>query len=164
MIWPWTALARSIASDLGFVGVVANAVVSQRAPVSDLTVEVSGPGVAYDALGRRIVFSALQTVNVAQDVNGVSTTVVSVGQERIVSVFLEFDRLLSDPRIDGHSNTVFFREDEHFKIFALQGTEAPAAAASTAPSQIQRVPEITDDTLLMNCSSGTRDHPGPKRA
>src|SRR5262245_19248794 len=64
-----------LVGDLGFVGVLANAVVSPHAPVPNLTVDVSGPGTALDQLGRRLFFSGLQNVNVAQDDNGVSTAV-----------------------------------------------------------------------------------------
>ena len=42
---------RNLPADLAFVGVVAGAVVSQHAPVPDLTVDVSGPGIVYDQLG-----------------------------------------------------------------------------------------------------------------
>ena len=118
-----------LAGDLGFVGVLANAVVSQHAPVADLTVDVSGPGIILDQLGQRVFFSALQNVNVAQDDNGVSTDVSANGKERVVSVFVKFDRVLSDPRIDGNSLTVFFQRDESFKFSVAQGAEAAAGAA-----------------------------------
>src|SRR5512141_2284057 len=94
---------HDLAADLGFAGVLANAVVSQHAPVPDLTVDVSGPGSILDPLGQRIFFSALQNVDVSQDENAVSTAVTTAGNERIVSVFAKFDRTLSDPRIDGNS-------------------------------------------------------------
>jgi hypothetical protein len=64
-----------LAGDLGFVGILANAVVSPHAPVPNLTVDVSGPGTALNQLGQRIFFSGLQNVNVAQDDNGVATEV-----------------------------------------------------------------------------------------
>lgn len=88
---------QNLAADLGFVGILANAIASQHAPVADLSVDVSGPGAVLDQLGQRIFFSALQNVNVAQDDGGVSTSVSAAGQEKIVSVFLKFDRALSDP-------------------------------------------------------------------
>src|ERR1700759_4565018 len=86
-----------LVGDLGFVGVLAGAVVSPHAPVPDLTVDVSGPGTIFDPLGQRVFFSALQNVNVAADDNGVSTAVSAAGKERVVSVFALFDRSLSDP-------------------------------------------------------------------
>src|SRR5690349_21621178 len=66
---------HALAADLGFTGVIANAVVSPHASVPNLTVDVSGPGSALDQQGQRIFFSALQNVNVAQDDNAVSTEV-----------------------------------------------------------------------------------------
>ncbi len=125
--------AHNLAADLGFVGVLANAVVSQHAPVPDLTVDVSGPGSILDQLGQRIFFSALQNVNVAQDDNGVSTAVATAGNEKVVSVFAKFDRALSDPRVDGNSITVFFRRDESFRFIVAQGVEAPAGTAAPPP-------------------------------
>src|SRR6185503_20075213 len=92
-----------LAGDLGFVGILANAVVSPHAPVPNLTVDLSSPGIALDQLGQRIFFSALQNANVAQDDNAVSTEVSAAGKEKVVSIFVKFDRVLSDPRIDGNS-------------------------------------------------------------
>lgn len=124
---------QNLAADLGFVGVLANAVVSQHAPVPDLSVDVSGPGAVLDQLGQRIFFSALQNVSVAQDDGGVSTSVSASGQEKIVSVFIKFDRALSDPRVDGNSLTVFFRRDESFRFIVAQGAQATAGTALPPP-------------------------------
>lgn len=124
---------QNLAADLGFVGVLTNAVVSQHAPVPDLSVDVSGPGAVLDQLGQRIFFSALQNVSVAQDDNGVTTAVSAAGQEKIVAVFVRFDRALSDPRVDGNSLTVFFRRDESFRFIVVQGAEAPAGTALPPP-------------------------------
>lgn len=132
---------HNLAADLGFTGVLANAVVSPHAPVPNLTVDVSGPGCILDQLGQRIFFSALQNVNVAQDDNAVSTDVSAAGKERIVSVFVKFDRALSDPRIDGNSQTVFFRRDESFKFSVAQGAEADAGAAVP--------PALRSDSILL---------------
>ena len=124
---------HDLAADLGFSGVLTNAVVSAHAPVPDLTVDVSGPGSILDPLGQRVFFSALQNVNVAQDENGVATTVSAAGKEKVVSVFARFDRALSDPRVDGNSLTVFFKRDESFEIVVAQGAEAPAGTAIPPP-------------------------------
>jgi hypothetical protein len=124
---------QNLAAELGFTGVLANAVVSQHAPVPDLSADVSGPGAVLDQLGQRIFFSALQNVNVAQDDGGVSTSVSASGQEKIVTVFVKFDRGLSDPRVDGNSLTVFFRRDESFRFIVAQGAQAPAGTALPPP-------------------------------
>ena len=60
--------AQTLAADLGFVGVVANAVVSQHAPMPDLTMD--------------ICFSALENVDTSKDENGVSTGVSGPGRRR----------------------------------------------------------------------------------
>jgi hypothetical protein len=132
---------HNLAGDLGFTGVLANAVVSQHAPIADLTVDVSGPASILDQLGRRVFFFALQNVNVGQDDNGVSTAESAAGKEKVVSVFVRFDRLLSDPRIDGNSLTVFFRRDESFKFSVAQGAEA--AAGEAIP------PALRSDAILL---------------
>jgi hypothetical protein len=127
------AMGRSLTADLGAFGVLANAVVSPHGPVADLTVDISGPGVLVDQQGQRIVFSALQNVSLAQDENGVATAVSAQGKERLVSVFAKFERGLSDPRVDGNSQSVFFRRDEGYKLFVAQGAEASAGAAVPPP-------------------------------
>jgi hypothetical protein len=124
---------NNLAGDLGFTGVLANAAVSQHAPVPDLTVDISGPASILDQQGRRIFFSSLQNVSVAQDGNGVATAVTAAGQEKVVSIFVTFDRLLSDPRVDGNSLTVFFRRDESFKFVVVQGAEGAAGGAAPSP-------------------------------
>ncbi|TMQ13289.1 MAG: hypothetical protein E6J91_18690 [Deltaproteobacteria bacterium] len=120
---------------------LANAVVSPHAPVPNLTVDISGPGIALDQQGQRIFFSALQNANVAQDDNAVSTEVSGDGKEKVVSIFVKFDRALSDPRIDGNSQSVFFRRDESFKFLVVQGAEAAAGAAVP--------PALRSDALLL---------------
>lgn len=132
---------HNLAADLGFTGVLANAVVSPHAPVPNLTVDISGPGCVLDQLGQRIFFSALQNVNVAQDDNAVATTVSAAGKEKVVSVFVRFDRALSDPRIDGNSQTVFFVRAESFQFSVVQGAEADAGA--TVP------PALRADAILL---------------
>jgi len=132
---------HNLASDLGFTGVLANAVVSQHAAVADLTVDVSGPASILDQLGRRIFFSGLQNVDVARDNNGVATEVSAADKEKVVSVFVAFDRALSDPRIDGNSATVFFHRDESFQFVVVQGGEATIGASVP--------PQLRPDAILL---------------
>lgn len=120
------AADQTLTASLGFLGVVANAVVSQHAPVPNLTVDVSGPGIVFDQGGRHIFFSPTQNVNLAVDDNGVSTAVQTAGNNKWVSVFVLFDRVLSDPRVDGNSQTIYFRHDESFRFSVVQGAEAAA--------------------------------------
>lgn len=118
------AADRDLAVDLGFYGVVAGMVVSQKSGTPNLTVDVSGPGAAYSKDGERIFFSSLQNVNLAADDAAVNTAVAAPGNSRVVSLFVEFDRLLSDPRIDGNSVTVFFQRNESFAFSVVAGAEA----------------------------------------
>jgi hypothetical protein len=132
---------HNLAGDLGFTGVLANAAVSPHAPVPDLTVDVSGPASILDQLGRRVFFSGLQNVGVAQDGNGVATAVSAADKEKVVSVFVAFDRAVSDARIDGNSATVFFRNDESFQFVVVQGGEATAGKAEP--------PQLRSDAILL---------------
>lgn len=132
---------QNLALDLGLTGVLAGAVVSPHA--GNLTVDVSGPGSILDQLGQRIFFATTQNVNVAQDQNGVTTNVATAGNTKIVSVFVMFDRALSDPRIDGNSLTVFFKRDESFKFIVVQGGEALSPLLPPAPPNTILLADIT---------------------
>ena len=77
----------------------------------------------------------------ARSRNGVATEVSAANKEKVVSIFLRFDRSLSDPRIDGNSLTVFFKRDESFKLVVVQGPEA--AAGQAVP------PALRSDALLL---------------
>lgn len=124
------AADRAILSDLSLYGVAIGMEVSE-ALVPNMTVVVAGPGAAYDQAGQRIEFSADQTVNCAVDEDSISTAVVTPGNEKIVSIFLEFTRQLSDPRVDGNGDTVYHVRDEYFRINVVQGAEG---ASPTAPA------------------------------
>jgi hypothetical protein len=135
------AADQTLTASLGFQGVVANAVVSQHAPNPNLTVDISGPGIIFDQNGQHIFFSPTQTVNLAVDDNGVSTAVKTAGNNKWLSIFVKFDRLLSDPRVDGNSQSVFFRHDESFRFSVVQGVEAP-------PAQVNP-PALRSDAVLL---------------
>lgn len=111
------------ATDLAFIGVLSGMVVTQRGAGPNLTVDVSA-GKAYDKDGSRISFTGTQNVNVAVDESAVTTTVSGGGNSKIVSVFAKFLRVLSDPRTDGNSVTVYFSEAEGFAFVIRQGAEA----------------------------------------
>jgi hypothetical protein len=115
-----------------FVGVATNAQVTEHAP-ANFTVDVQGPAYIYDKLFQRISFSADQNLNCAVDENGAATDVVGAGNEKYLSVFAHFQRLLSDPRTDGFGDTIYFEEAESFKLRLVQGAEAPSGTASRPP-------------------------------
>ena len=114
--------------DLGLIGVLQNGVVTEKSGTPDLTVDISGSASVHDKLGQRIAWGAIQNLDVSVDENSVSTTVAGGGNEKIVSVFASFDRVLTDPRIDGNSVTVFFDRAESFAFVVRQGGEGGAPA------------------------------------
>lgn len=119
------------AVDLELVGALQNAVISAHAP-ANLTVDASGSAAVHDKLGQRVAWGPVQNVDVSVDENAVSTAVVTPGNEKIVSVFAKFKRLLTDPRIDGNGLTVYFDEAESFEFKVRQGAES--APPATPPS------------------------------
>jgi len=129
----------NFANDIGIFGIIDGMVASEKAGVPDLSVDLTAPGRAYDQLGRRIFFGTLQNVDLSTDLNGVSTAVQTSGNEKIVSLFIKFDRVLSDPRTDGNSQQVFFRRDEGFQFVVRQGAEAAAGTAVPPPLQPDEV-------------------------
>lgn len=127
------AADHAIMSDMSLVGVHQLAVVGQHAGTPNLTVDVSAPGIVYDQTGQRVTIPSLQNVNVAVDDSAVATTVATPGNEKWVSVFVKFTRSLSDVRVDGNSNSVYFVRDESFIFSVLQGAEA-AIGVATKPA------------------------------
>jgi hypothetical protein len=123
----------SIMVDTGVQGVLSGGVVSEKSGTPNLTVDITGPCVIVDQTGRRVSWSALQNLNVAVDDSAVSTAVAGGGNEKWVSVFAKFARSLSDPRVDGNSNTVYFQRDESFTLSVVQGAEA-AIGVATRPA------------------------------
>ncbi|MEW6104847.1 MAG: hypothetical protein AB1563_00545, partial [Bacillota bacterium] len=121
------ALKNSIV-DLFGVGMVAGGEVLPNSPTPDMSVIVTA-GRGYDFLGQRIAWSTSQNVDCSKDKDGVSTAVAASGNQKWITILAYFARALSDPRIDGHGNVVYFREDESFTFKVIQGPEAPAGQA-----------------------------------
>ena len=128
---------RNMLSDLGILGASKGLAVTEESPTPNITVDVE-TGVAYDQTGQRMNVPSEQNVDVSEDFLMASTDVAGGGNEKIVSVFLEFQRVLSDPRIDGNSNTVFFLRDESFAFKVRQGAEA-APPATPPPLQANEI-------------------------
>jgi len=61
--------------------------------------------------------------------NNTPINLPSAGNEMWVSLFLYFDRLGSDPRVDGFGNPIFFRISDSFKFYLVQGTPAAIGLA-----------------------------------
>ncbi len=124
---------RNLAADIGVYGIISGAAPTPHSPVPDISIDLTAPARSYDNLGRRIFFGTGQTVDCSVDHAGIPTDVPSVGEERWLGIFLRFERLLSDPRMDGNSQQVFFRRDESFEVIVRQGPSAPAGTASKVP-------------------------------
>lgn len=133
---------RYLASDMGLVGVAIGMVVAQRAS-PNLTVQVSGPGVVYDQTGQRIAIPSTQNVNCAVDEGAINTAVITPGNSRILSLFVEFNRTLSDPRVDGNSVTVYFVRAEGYTFNVVAGTEDVAPSAPALRSDQILLADIT---------------------
>lgn len=133
--------------DHGLIGIVEGMAVSEKSGTPDLTVDASGPGQAYSKQGERIAFSSLQNVDLSVDDGAVSTAVAAPGNARIVSLFITFDRLLSDPRIDGNSATVFHLRDESFVFSVVAGAEALSGSEVPPPVDVNKI-LLADITLI----------------
>ncbi len=124
---------QNLASDLGLLGIISGAVAVPHQPLADLSVDLTAPGRAYDRAGRRVFLPAPVTVNLAVDSTGIPTDVVVPGQERWLSIFLRFLRVEHDPRTDGNSQQVNFRQDQGAEVVVRQGAEAPGGGAARPP-------------------------------
>lgn len=134
---------RNLMVDQALVGIFSGGAVAQHSPTPNLTVDVGTPAVAYDNFGERIFVAGGSplNVNVAQDSSAVSTAVAGGGNEKWISIALVFARSLSDPRVDGNSNTIYFVEDEFYAVHVTQGAEAALGTATR--------PAIDPDAVLL---------------
>lgn len=121
---------RLLMKDQIYIGVNQGYAVVEHNPVPDLTVDVGGPGIAYDQEGQRVNMPTTTTLDVSVDSGGSPTAVAVAGNEKWVSVFVQFDRTLSDSRFDGNGVPLFYRQDEAFQFVVEQGAEALIGAAS----------------------------------
>jgi hypothetical protein len=121
---------RQLFTDQQYSGIASGYGVVQHAPTPDFTVDVAGPGIAYDDNGRRIFLPAPVNLDVSLDSQGAPTAVVNPGNEKWISVFTQFERNPSDTRFDGNGLPVNFRQDEGQKFVVVQGAEALAGTAA----------------------------------
>lgn len=120
-----------IYEDLGLIGIIYQAAVSEHSPTPNLTVDVQA-GIVIDQLGQRIYWSSLQNVDVSVDENGSSTAVGGAPNEKWLSLFAKFKRVQTVPKVDGNQETVYFDQAEGFEFKVVQGTEAPPSATKPA--------------------------------
>lgn len=112
----------NLSVDTGLHGVMSGLVLAENG-VPDLTVIVSGPGVAYDQTGRRIFVPTDQPVDVEFDSSNVATEVSLPGNVRIISVYVKYDRELSNLKKDGNNVDVFYDIDESYAFIVEQSAE-----------------------------------------
>jgi photosystem II stability/assembly factor-like uncharacterized protein len=126
--------------DLGITGITYGATVSQHVPTPDLTVDVSA-GVVIDQTGQRSLWSAIENVDCSVDENSVSTSVTTPGNEKWLSLFVEFVRAPTDERVDGEQQTVYFEQNESYQFNVVQGAEAVIPTATK--------PSLRSDQILL---------------
>lgn len=123
------AAIRQIAADFFAQGWSEQPLLVENDPSANFTVDLKPqPGLAIlgrDLNGQRIYIPAKQDVDLA----ALGVTLPTAGQEKYVSVIVEFSRDESDPREDGNGDPLMYEQSESFTISVVQGT---AAAAGTA--------------------------------
>lgn len=124
-----------------FVGIAKGGQLAEAAPTPNMTVQVQGPCTIYDQANQRIYFGATQSQNMALDEFGASTAVVAPGNERWLSVFAKFKRVLSDERLDGFGETIYFDQAESFELKTALGVEAASGTAVR--------PNLRSDEILL---------------
>jgi hypothetical protein len=149
----------SFLQGFGYVGIAAGAEVTENSP-TNLTVLVAGPSIIYDQNQKHIQWAPNQVVNCALDESGASTAVPTVAFERWLSIFAEYDEVLSDPRVDGDGDTVYFSRSESFALNVVQGAEASAGAATRPPLRgdqilLADVKLVNGQTAIINASIST---------
>jgi len=99
----------------------------------------------YDQQGRRISNSRsgfqggtdqglpAQGVDLSVDELGAVTSVVGGGNEKTISIFIEFRRKTTDPRLDGNGAAVFFLQDESIQFNVVQSAEAGVGLSVPPP-------------------------------
>jgi hypothetical protein len=108
--------------DLAIIGIVSGATVNQHSPTPNMTVDIPA-GIVIDQNGQRIKWASEQNLDCSIDENSASTAVASPGNSKYLAIFAEFDRALSDPRVDGNQDPVYFERAESFKLNVVQGAE-----------------------------------------
>jgi len=117
-----------------------------------------GKGTCYDPQGRRInvpidveidATAAGDTpVGVGGSTTGGPLTVPSAGEFRWLTLMILFDRNLSDPRIDGNAQEVFFKRDESFKFRIKIGASFANAGPDVLPAEHRRPPPDPNTVII----------------
>ncbi len=91
----------NLMTDQKLVGLAQGGTPGPTTPTANLSIVIGGPTYAYDQLGERI-YAPTFSADCSKDLNNVSTAVGGAGNEKYLSVFILFERTLSDPVIDGN--------------------------------------------------------------
>lgn len=143
---------RNLVKDHGWVGVVDGLeVVEDGTP--DLTVTINA-GVAYDQDGQRCSVAAPAMLDLSVDSSAVSTTVANPGNAKWLSVFIEFDRALSDPRVDGNGSPLQYKRGESYQLIVEQGAEVAEGLPAVYTSNNVETFALTDGMTLVVSVNG----------
>jgi len=132
--------------------------------VSGLDVAIT-QGAAFDTSGRRVATNAgynVTTSNIGDITEGGggaasgSSTAVASGNSRWATIFIVFDRLLSDTRFDGYNQSVQYERKESFHFYVAMGPEKlDASLLDTDKPDAEAGKQIVTDVKLKNTGSGT---------
>lgn len=124
---------HALSTDNNLLGIVGGLDAIEHAPVPDKTIDVDGPGIAYDPEGQRCYVSdLLSSVDCSKDEFGTDSN-PAAGEERYISVFLRSKREYTEPALDGNNVTVYTKQLESYEFFVRLGTSAPVGFATPAP-------------------------------
>ena len=139
--------------DHGYVGICDGLEVTAQA-IEDLTVNVA-VGRAYDQDGQRCAVDATEVLDLSQDSNAVTTAVSTPGNEKWISVFIAFDRSLSDTRVDGNAVSLQYERAESVQYIVDQGAEAVAGSAAVYTAGATETYALVDGQTLDVVVNGT---------
>jgi len=113
----------------------------------DMTIDVPGPLRAWDVDGNFLYDPSLViNIDCSEDYQGTPTAVLLNVNEKYIAVCAAFDWVLSDPRVDGNGDTVYYQRDPGVVYEVYQGAEALIGFAVKPSVPTDRV--VLCDVLL----------------
>jgi hypothetical protein len=145
---------RNVVADIlgfGFLLGGANPATVVQNSVPDLNVKINQL-LGYDQVGKRLsnLRSGFQgnvnkgapppqIIDMSVDENAASTSVAGVGNEKTLSIFVQFVRKPSTPRTDGNNATVYYNQDESVQFNVVQSAEAGAGLSVPPPFRSNQI-------------------------
>jgi len=114
----------NFAKDLGVFGIATGGDITEQSPVTGLYVDMSGPFNGYTQDGKRVQIGTAQVIDCSVDYLNNPTVPTSVGESRWISIHARFDRSLSDQRVDGNGNVVYWVQAESYELRIVSGVAA----------------------------------------